>query len=53
MTPPPGKENAPILAQCIAEAQGMVMSSVFMSPTQKLSMEQTRALMDKAVGHMQ
>ena len=52
MTPPPGKKDAPIMSQCVAEAKGMVMSSVFMSPTQKLSMEQTRALMDKAVGHM-
>lgn len=53
MTPPPGKKDAPILSQCVAETRGMVMSSVFMSPTQKLSMEQTRALMDKAVSHMQ
>ncbi len=40
------------MSQCVAEAKGMVMSSVFMSRTQKLSMENTRALMDKAVGHM-
>jgi hypothetical protein len=52
MAPPPGKTNAPIMSGCIAEENGMVMSSVFLSPTQKLSMEQTRALMDKAVGHM-
>lgn len=37
----------------VSREAGMVMSSVFMSPTQKLSMEQTRALMDKAVSRMQ
>jgi hypothetical protein len=52
MTPPAGKKDAPIMSGCVAESKGMVMSSVFMSPTQKLSMEKTRALMDKAVSHM-
>jgi hypothetical protein len=52
MAPPPGKEDTPIMAGCITEAKGQVVSSVFMSPTQHLSMGQTRALMDKALHHM-
>ena len=52
MTPPPSKKDSPILSGCITQAKGMVISSSFMSPTVKLSMDQTRALMDKAVSRM-
>ncbi len=52
MTPPPSKKDTPILAGCVVEVKGILMSSSFMSPTEKLSMGKTRALMDKAVSHM-
>lgn len=52
MTPPPGKEKLPIMSGCVTEAKGMVLSSAFMSPTQKLSMAQARALTDKALSHL-
>lgn len=52
MTPPPGQKDSPILSGCIVEKSGMVLSSSFMSPTVKLSMDKARALSDKVVGHM-
>ena len=51
MTPPPSQTNVPMLSGCLAEARGMALSVAFMSPTKKLSISQTRALLDKAIGH--
>jgi hypothetical protein len=52
MTPPPGKQDVPIMSGCIAELKGLVVSSAFLSPKQKLSMAETRAIMDKVISHM-
>ena len=51
-TPPPSEKSAPILSGCIIEKHGMVVSSSFMHPTVKLSMDKARALADKAAGHV-
>ena len=47
MTPPPTDKSAPILSGCIVVKRGMVVSSNFMSPTKKLTIDQVRALTDK------
>jgi len=52
MTPPPSTKDAPILSGCVAEARGMGLSVGFMSPTKKLSIDQTKALLDKAIGRI-
>lgn len=52
MTPPPSQKDAPILSGCFGEAKGIGLSVGFMSPTKRLSIDQTKALMDKAAGQL-
>ena len=52
MTPPPSQKDVPIMSSCMAEAKGMAMSVGYMSPTKKLSFDQTKSLMDKAIGRV-
>jgi len=52
MTPPPADKDAPILSQCFAETRGKVVAVAFMSPTKKLSIDETKALLDEAIGRM-
>ena len=52
MTPPPSEKDAPILSGCLVVKKGMLVSSNFMSPTRKLTIDQVRALTDKTLGHM-
>jgi hypothetical protein len=52
MNPPPGKADAPIMPACIAESKGLVVSSTYLSPKQKLSMAESRAIMDTEIGRM-
>ena len=52
MTPPPTEKRAPMMAGCVTRSKGLVVSSGYMSPTNKLSMEQTRTLLDRTVSHM-
>src|SRR5262249_35067806 len=51
-TPPPTEQKAPILSGCIVAKNGIVISSSFMHPTVKLSLDKARALTDKAMSHM-
>jgi hypothetical protein len=52
MTPPPSEHDVPIMAGCFAEVRGMALSVGFMSPTKKLTLDQIKALLDKAIGRL-
>jgi hypothetical protein len=52
MTPPPSQKDLPISSGCFTEAKGMGMAVGVMSRTQKLPMEKTWALLEKAVSRM-
>ncbi|HEY8257351.1 MAG TPA: hypothetical protein VIG08_06815 [Gemmatimonadales bacterium] len=52
MTPPATEKSAPILSGCIADVHGMLVSSSYMSPTKKLPMDKSKALVDKIASHM-
>lgn len=52
MTPPPSQNDVPISSGCFTEAKGMGLAVGFMSPTQRLPMEKTWALLEKAVSRV-
>ena len=52
MTPPPSQKDVPISSGCFTEAKGMALGAGFMRPTQRLSIEKTKALLDKAVSRI-
>jgi hypothetical protein len=49
MTPPAGKKGGMMLSSCATGAKGAFLSLAYMSQTRKLTMEQIKALLDKAV----
>jgi hypothetical protein len=51
MTPPAGKEDAPLTTGCFAEAKGMVVSISTLAKT-RISIEKVKALLDSAVGRL-
>jgi hypothetical protein len=52
MTPPASQKNGLIMSTCSAEVKGMILSVTFTSPTKKLTIDQTKALLDKATGRV-
>jgi hypothetical protein len=52
MTPPASVKGGVGMAACTAVAQGKIVSVTFMSPTKKLSIEQTKVLLDKAIARL-
>jgi hypothetical protein len=44
------QENALMLSLCSVESKGVIFSVAFTSPTKRLSIDQTKALLDKAIG---
>jgi hypothetical protein len=52
MTPPPSQHDLPMTAGCRTEVKSMALSVGFMSPTRKLTLDQIKSLLDKAVGRL-
>ncbi len=52
MTPPASQTNQVMMSSCSTWVKGMILSVVFLSPTKKLSIGQTKALLDKAIGRL-
>ncbi len=52
MTPPASAKGGINMITCTAAAKGMLVSVVFTSPTKKLSIDQTKTLLDAAVGRI-
>ena len=52
MTPPASVKNGIGIFTCTAVVQGKVVSVTFTSPTKKLSVDQTKALLDKALARL-
>lgn len=52
MTPPASEKGGINMIACTAAAKGKLVSVVFMSPTKKLSIDQTKTLLDTAVGRI-
>lgn len=52
MTPPASVKDGVNMSACGSLAQGKIVSITFMSPTKKLSLEQTKLLMDKALARL-
>jgi hypothetical protein len=52
MTPPASEKEGIIMSACSAGAKGMIVSVTFMSPTKRLSIDQTKALLDRAIGRV-
>lgn len=52
MTPPPSIKEPMLMTSCAAGPKGTLLSVVFMSPTQKLSIDQGKALLDKAASRL-
>jgi hypothetical protein len=50
MSPPASAKDGVFLTSCTAGAKGKVFSLAYISPTQKLALDQTKALLDKAIG---
>jgi len=48
-TPPASDKQAPILTTCAGGAKGKIFSLSYMSSTKKLALDQTKALLDKAI----
>jgi len=49
LTPPASQREPMFLSSCSAVAHGMVLSIAFMSPTKKLTIDQVKTLLDKAI----
>ena len=49
MSPPALAKGGVIMTSCSAGAKGKIVSLVYISPTQKLALDQTKALLDKAI----
>ena len=52
MTPPAGKKDGMMLSSCASGAKGTLLSLSYMSQIKKLTLEQTKALLDKAVARL-
>ena len=49
MSPPASAKGGVVMTSCTAGAKGKIVSLVYISPTQKLALDQTKALLDKAI----
>ena len=49
---PPASEKGLMLSSCTAGVKGMILTFTFTSPTKKLSIAQTKALLDQAIGRL-
>ena len=52
MTPPPSTKDGVMMSSCSAAVKGKVLSIVFMSPSKALTIDQAKALLDKAAGRL-
>jgi hypothetical protein len=52
MSPPAGTKDGVMLSSCVGGAKGTLLSVVFMSPNQKLTIDQTKSLLDKAAARL-
>jgi len=52
LTPPAGAKDGMMMSSCSTAAKGTLLSIVHMSPTRKLTMDQTKKLFDKAVARL-
>jgi hypothetical protein len=52
MTPPPSTKDGVMMSTCSAGVKGKVLSIVFMSPSKTLTIDQAKALLDKAGGRL-
>ena len=52
MTPPASVKQPLLMSSCTAAAKGWALSVVFTSPSKKLTIDQTKALLDKAAARL-
>lgn len=52
MTPPPSTKEGMMLSTCAGGVKGQALSMTFMSPTKALTIDQAKALLDKAAAHV-
>jgi hypothetical protein len=52
MTPPPSTKDGLMLSTCAGGVKGQALSLTFTSPSKALTIDQAKALWDKAVGHL-
>ncbi len=52
VTPPAAVKDGAMMSVCTAAIKGKIISVTFMSPTKKISLEQTRELLDKAIARL-
>jgi len=52
MTPPASVKDPLLFSSCISASKAWVLSVVFTSPSRKLSIEQTKTLLDKAAARL-
>jgi hypothetical protein len=52
MTPPPSDKDGVMLSACTGGVKGQALSITFMSPTKALTIDQAKALLDKASAHV-
>jgi hypothetical protein len=53
MSPPPSVKEPMYMSACTASPKGTLLSVTYLSPTKKLPLEQTKALLDKAAARVQ
>ena len=49
MTPPASQKDGVMMCSCSGEVKGLILSVTIMSPAKKLSIEETKMLLDKAI----
>jgi hypothetical protein len=52
LTPPAGTKDGIMMSTCATVAKGTLLSITYMSPTRKLTIDQTKELLDKAVARL-
>jgi hypothetical protein len=52
MTPPPSTKDGLMLSTCAGGVKGQALSITFMSPSKALTIDQAKALLDKAAGRL-
>ena len=52
LTPPASATKGMLMSSCVGGAKGHGLSITFMSPTKALTIDQTKALLDKAAVHV-
>jgi hypothetical protein len=52
MAPPASVKDGLAISSCTAGPKGTVLSVVFTSPTKKLTIDQTKGLLDKAAARL-